>query len=158
MHPQLAESVKEYKDAELKDKIIDVSKENDMYEILAAMDAFLTDYSSAAMDASYSHMPVFIYADDIEKYINDRGSLLWDMTTDSYAPVPNNKKMTPNIDTVLPYSIAQNNEELEKNILEFDEEKYLSLMKRFESDVKLIFDGKGSQKVANRIEKFIKGR
>ena len=158
VHPQLAESVKEYKDAELKDKIIDVSKENDMYEILAAMDAFLTDYSSAAMDASYSHMPVFIYADDIEKYINDRGSLLWDMTTDSYAPVPNNKKMTPNIDTVLPYSIAQNNEELEKNILEFDEEKYLSLMKRFESDVKLIFDGKGSQKVANRIEKFIKGR
>jgi len=105
VHPQLAESVKEYKDAELKDRIIDVSKKDDMYEILAAMDAFLTDYSSAAMDASYAHMPVFIYADDIEKYINDRGSLLWNMTTDSYAPVPNNKKMTPNIDTVLPYLI-----------------------------------------------------
>lgn len=155
VHPQLAESVKEYKDVELKDKIIDVSKKDDMYEILAAMDAFITDYSSAAMDASYAHMPVFIYADDIEKYINDRGSLLWNMTTDSYEPVPNNKKMTPDINTILPYSIAQNNEELEKNILEFDEEKYLLMMKQFETDVKLTFDGKGSKKVADRIEHFI---
>ena len=40
------------------------------------MDAFVTDYSSAAFDASETDMPVFIYADDIEKYMNDRGRLL----------------------------------------------------------------------------------
>ena len=155
VHPQLAESMNEYQDTELSGRIIDVSKKSDMHEILAAMDAFVTDYSSAAMDASYAHMPVFIYADDIEKYMKDRGSLLWNMSTDSYAPVGNNKKMTPGIDTILPYSIAQNNEELERNILEFDEEKYLALMEKFEKDVGLIFDGKGSEKVADRIESFI---
>ena len=41
--------------------MIDASKADDMYEILAAMDASLT------------HMPVFIYADDIEQYIKDGG-------------------------------------------------------------------------------------
>lgn len=158
VHPQLAESTKEYSDPKLKEKIIDVSKKDDMYDMLAAMDAFITDYSSAAMDASYAHMPVFIYADDIEKYVNDRGSMLWNLTTDSYKAVTNNKKMTPTIDTILPYSIAQNNDELEKNILEFDNEKYLTSMKSFEDAVELIFDGKGSKTVAEKIENFLGGK
>ena len=39
----------------------------DRYEILAAMDAYITDYSSACFEAGFAHIPVFIYADDIEK-------------------------------------------------------------------------------------------
>lgn len=156
LHPQLASSIKEYKDEQLKDKLIDVSREDDMYEMLAAMDAFVTDYSSAAMDAGYTHMPVFIYADDIEEYLNDRGDMLWDMSTDSGRPITNNKNMTPGIDTVLPYPIAQNNDELEKVILGFDEEKYLSMIRQFERDVRLIFDGQASVKVADRLEEYLK--
>lgn len=156
VHPQLAADVREYKDERLKDKLIDVSKEDDMCEILAAMDAFITDYSSAAMDASYTHMPVFIYADDIEKYVNDRGSMLWNLSTDSSRQVTNNKSMTPGIDTVLPYPIAQNSDELEEIILGFDEEKYVSRMKKFESDVRLVFDGKASAKVADKLEDYLR--
>lgn len=155
IHPQLASSVKEYKDEYLKERLIDASQADDMYEILAAMDAFITDYSSAAMDAGYTHMPVFIYADDIEKYLNDRGSMLWNMSTDSYNPVSNNKDMTPNIDTVLPYPIAQNNDELENNILKFDEYKYNSMLKQFEKDVQLVFDGKASVRVADQLEAYM---
>lgn len=155
VHPQLAESVRKYKDDKLKNRLIDVSKEDDMYEMLAAMDAFVTDYSSAAMDASYAHMPVFIYADDIGKYLDDRGSMLWNMSTDSTKPVTNNKEMTPGIDTLLPYPIAQNNEELEENILNFDENQYLSRMKQFEDAVKLKFDGKASAKVADKLEVYL---
>lgn len=155
VHPQLASSVREYKDEYLKERLIDASRADDMYEILAAMDAFITDYSSAAMDAGYTHMPVFIYADDIEKYLNDRGSMLWNMSTDSYKPVTNNKDMTPNIDTVLPYPIAQNNDELENNILQFDEYKYNSMLKQFEKDVQLVFDGKASTRVADQIEAYM---
>lgn len=155
VHPQLASSVREYKDEYLKERLIDASRSDDMYEILAAMDAFITDYSSAAMDAGYTHMPVFIYADDIEKYLNDRGSMLWNMSTDSYKPVTNNKDMTPNIDTVLPYPIAQNNDELENNILQFDEYKYNSMLKQFEKDVQLVFDGKASTRVADQIEAYM---
>ncbi|MDE6567438.1 MAG: CDP-glycerol glycerophosphotransferase family protein [Lachnospiraceae bacterium] len=156
VHPQLASSVREHKDEQLKDKLIDASQEEDMYEILAAMDAFITDYSSAAMDAGCAHMPVFIYADDIEKYLNDRGSMLWNMSTDSNRPVTNNKNMTPGIDTILPYPIAQNNDELEEIILQFDEKKYISMIKRFENDVRLIFDGKASAKVADRLEDYLR--
>lgn len=155
VHPQLVANVEEYKDERLKGKLIDVSKEDDMHEILAAMDAFVTDYSSAAMDASYAHIPVFIYADDIEKYINDRGSMLWNMSTDSSAQVTNNKSMTPGIDTVLPYPVAQNNDELEEAILGFNEEKYISMMKQFENDVRLVFDGKASEKVADKLENYL---
>ncbi len=156
VHPQLAVNAGKYKNERLGGKLIDVSQEDDMYEILAAMDAFITDYSSAAMDASYAHMPVFIYADDIEKYISDRGSMLWNMSTDSSKQVTNNKIMTPNIDTVLPYPIAQNNAELEEAILGFDEEKYISKMKKFESDVQLVFDGKASAKVADKLENYLR--
>ncbi len=156
VHPQLAADVREYEDERLKDKLIDVSKEDDMYEILAGMDAFITDYSSAAMDASYTHMPVFIYADDIEKYVNDRGSMLWNLSTDSSRQVTNNKSMTPGIDTVLPYPIAQNSDELEEVILGFDEGKYISRMKQFENDVRLVFDGKASAKVADKLEDYLR--
>lgn len=155
VHPQLASNISEYKDKKLKERLIDVSQKDDMNEILAAMDAFITDYSSAAMEAGYAHMPVFIYADDIKKYLDDRGSMLWNLSVDSKKTVMNNKCMTPNINTELPYPIAQNNEELRENILNFDEKSYLSKLKQFEKAVQLIFDGKASSKVADRIEEFI---
>ena len=155
VHPQLATSVEEYKNTQLGGKVIDASQEDDMYEALAAMDAFVSDYSSAIMDASYCHMPVFIYADDIEKYMQDRGSLLWNLTTNSEDEVENNKLMTPGINTILPYPIAQNNDELERRIMEFDYERYESALKKFERDVQLIFDGKASYKTADQIEKYM---
>lgn len=81
--------------------------------------------------------------------------MLWNLSTDSKKSVENNKEMTPGIDVVLPYSIAQNNEELEENILEFDEEKYLFQMRKFERAVRLIFDGRASERVADRIEAYM---
>lgn len=155
LHPQVSSKIKQHRKGLLQEKVIDVSWADDLYEILAAMDAFVTDYSSAAMDASYAHIPVFIYADDIEKYMNERGSMLWNMSTDSKKPVTNNKEMTPKIDVVLPYSIAQNNDELEENILNFQESKYISMMKQFESSVELVFDGNASRRVADRVRSYM---
>lgn len=156
IHPQLAFSMKEYRCEELQERLIDVSQEDDMYEILAAMDAFITDYSSAAMDASYTHMPVFIYADDIEKYVKDRGSMLWDLSTEFGQTVKNNKKMTPDIDIELPYLIAQNNDELEEIILNFDEDQYLFKMRQFKETVELVFDGRAGSRVADVLENVMK--
>lgn len=156
LHPQLASDITKHGESLLQGRVIDVSQADDMYEVLAAMDVFITDYSSAAMDASYAHMPVFIYADDIENYMNERGSMLWNMSTDSKKPVTNNKEMTPGINVVLPYPIAQNNDELEENILHFDENKYISMMKEFENAVELVFDGKASKKVADKLENYMR--
>lgn len=155
VHPQLVSGVNEYRNEILGERLIDVSQADDMYEILAAMDAFVTDYSSAAMDASYTHMPVFIYADDIQEYLDDRGSMLWNLSTESKKPVTNNKAMTPDIDVVLPYPIAQNNKELKENILNFDEKEYLSRMEQFESAVQLVFNGNASVRVADKIENYM---
>lgn len=154
-HPQLSNIFKEYGQEQLQGRVIDASEAGDMYEVLAGMDAFITDYSSAAMDASYTEMPVFIYADDIEKYINERGSMLWDMSADTKRPVVNNKEMTPGIDVVLPYPIAKDNDELEENILKFDEKRYVTMLEQFESAVGLVFDGKASERIADKLESYM---
>ncbi len=152
IHPQLSSQLKQVFNPMTSRTIIDVSKDDDMYEVLAAMDALITDYSSVAMDAGFTHMPVFIYADDIDCYIKDRGSILWNLSSDSSATITNNKKMTPGIEVTLPYSVSQNNEELEKNILEFDKEIYEEKLRDFECAVGLVFDGKASERTADKIE------
>ena len=53
--------------------------------------------------------PVFLYAPDIETYERERGF---------YMPV-----------SEWPYPIAHNNEEMRKNILEFDETEYVERVK-----------------------------
>lgn len=156
VHPQLADTFSTYQDNLLAGKIVDASKEDDMYQVLAAMDAFVTDYSSAAFDASYCHMPVFIYADDIEKYTYDRGELLWEMSSMDKRVMRNNPNIEPDIDAVLPFPIATNNDELENIIIQFDEEKYFSEQKKLEEKIGLVFDGRASEKVAEKILEVMK--
>lgn len=122
-----------------------------MYEILAGMDAFITDYSSAAFDASEADIPVFIYADDIEKYMNDRGSLLWELSDDTEKTVSNNPDIEPDINAVLPFLIAINNHSLEANILNFDMAKYFDMLYRFRTSEKLVCNTKASKLVADVI-------
>lgn len=77
LHPQLALKGISYNNTE--DGVIDVTTIDDMYELLAATDAFVSDYSSAAFDASYMKIPVFLYVDDLDDYVADRGKLTWNI-------------------------------------------------------------------------------
>lgn len=151
LHPQLAtdDVIRELFDS--KTKVIDASLEDDMYEILAGMDAFITDYSSAALDASYSMMPVFIYADDLAEYSEDRGNLLWDLLNYRKGKIENNKRITPGIDAYLPYALATNNDELEKIVMDFNDKEYKDEMHEFAKDVGLVFDGNASKIVSQNI-------
>lgn len=151
VHPQLADKMSGYKDSELGSRIINESKADDMYEILAAMDMFITDYSSAAMDACLCKMPVYLYADDIEQYTKDRGSLLWNLSSDTSKPVTNNKVMTPNLDLILPFPIAKDNDEMEKIIADFDQRKYEYKLDEYMNRIGLIFNGNASNRVAKMI-------
>ena len=76
---------------------------------------------------------------------------MWNLSEDTSKAVSNNKRMTPNLDLILPFSIAKNNEELEKNILEFDIDEYLKKINDYEKGVDLIFDGKASERVVEKI-------
>lgn len=113
--------------------VIDVSRMDDMYELLAGCDAFMTDYSSAAFDAAVMEVPVWIYANDYTEYEKERGKLLWDI-----------KK--------LPFPLALDNEELGKQILNFDEISYKQRLEKLFHDTEMMEDGKAAEHVADKIE------
>lgn len=152
VHPQLASMIGKYKNIVVQNRMFDESQADDMYEILAGMDAYITDYSSAAFEAGFARIPVFIYADDIQTYASDRGSLMWNLATDSLGHVMNNRTITPEIETELPFSVATDNYSLECNIKNFDMQQYCGKLDKFSDDVGLVFDGKASQRLADVVE------
>ncbi|MCI8466448.1 MAG: hypothetical protein HFI63_11470 [Lachnospiraceae bacterium] len=122
---------------EMGKRIIDVSRVDDMYELLAGCDAFMTDYSSAAFDAAAMKIPVFLYADDYEAYEKERGKLLWDLRK-------------------LPFPLAQDNEELEKQVTGFDENLYLQGLEQLFLETEMIEDGKAALRVVDTIESCVR--
>ena len=134
LHPQLAlrNNTMEISD-EFKNMCTDISLEDDMYEYLAAVDAFITDYSSAAFNAAVMRIPIFVYADDLDDYIKDRGSFIRDIY--SY-----------------PFSVAKTNEELKINILNFDESKYLNKIEEFFTTEEYLEDGNATKRAVDIIE------
>ena len=152
VHPQLAEQFHGYTDEHLQKRIINESQSDDMYEILAAMDAYITDYSSAVFEACYCNMPAFLYVDDLTEYRDSR-NLFWNLSNNEIEHVSNNKKITPGIDVELPFDIARNNEELKKCILQFDKTRYIDNVMKFKRNIRLVFNGDASGEVANVIIK-----
>lgn len=134
LHPQLAAKMQGVKVGQVSDRLVDVSQRPDMNEIIAGVDAFLTDYSSAIFEAAMIELPGFIYADDLEEYVADRGDLFFDMYK-------------------LPFPVALNNEELVENIRKFDEEKYGKELSLFMDEVGIFEDGKASERVVELIER-----
>ena len=104
-----------------------------MSELLCASDALVTDYSSSAFDAICAYIPVFLYADDLEEYVKERGGLMWDMRA-------------------LPFTMAESNEELVNNIKKFDEVNYRREIDEFQKEHGVMEDGKASERVTEVIE------
>ena len=157
VHPQLAPTFKEYEDEELKGRIIDESQADDMYELLGGMDAYITDYSSACFEAGFAQIPVFLYADDVQQYAKDRGSLMWNLATDPRNKIGNNKEITPMLDITLPFPLARDNNELVHDIEMFDFELYKKKLHEFFDSVGLVFDGRASKKLAEVIAEKVNG-
>lgn len=133
LHPQLTAR---HIQSGIKDScLIDVSKEDDIYELLAGCDAFISDYSSAVFDAAVMRMPIFLYADDYEEYEEERGKLLWNLRE-------------------MAFPLACNDDELNNAIANFDNDKYqINLSSLFKS-TGMVEDGCASGKVCDFIERF----
>ena len=133
LHPQLAlRHNKMNISEEVKNICTDISFKDDLYEYLAGVDAFISDYSSAMMDAALMRIPVFTYADDLDKYIKDRGKLYRDIFS-------------------FPFSVAATNEQLINDIDNFDEEEYLKKLEDFFKTEEVMEDGKSSKRAVNII-------
>lgn len=138
LHPQLSAKFKEMPLHEKDERFIDVSQASDMSEIMAACDMVITDYSSCAFDASFSGIPVMLYADDIQEYIENRGQFMW-------------KK------DELPFDIAENNDELMENIANFSYKRYTERVESFKSKHGVNEDGMASVRVADKIDEYLLG-
>jgi len=133
LHPQLA--ARNINSSESGKRIIDVSKVDDMYEMLAGCDAFLTDYSSAAFDAAVMKIPIFLYCYDYKDYEGERGSLLWDLNS-------------------LPFPMAESQEELKGSIIEFNKSDYERGLQKLFAETGMKEDGKASKYVARFLGEF----
>jgi len=136
-HPLLASKKHQYNHTA--PKIIDVTAWDDAYELLAASDAFISDYSSLAFDALAMSVPVFIYAEDMREYSEERGELLWHKEE-------------------LPFPVAMNNDELHRFIQRFDIVRYKLKIEQFADKVGLLEDGQASSRVADLIDAHTGGR
>ena len=134
LHPQLAAQLEQFPITNGATNIIDVSQADDMNELAAASDALITDYSSSAFDVINMYLPVFLYADDLDEYTEERGKLMWDMFS-------------------LPFSVARDNDELVENIAMFDAEVYKQSVDKFSQMHGVLEDGHASERVAGVIEK-----
>lgn len=136
LHPQLAAQMEGIPLRNRSERMVDVSQADDMNEVLAAADVFVTDYSSSAFDALNMRIPVFLYMDDLQEYVQDRGKLMWDITE-------------------LPFGVAETNKALQELIAEFDQNRYEVSVGEFLKGCGVIEDGKASRRVADVIKKFI---
>lgn len=116
--------------------IINVTKYLDMQELIAVTDIAITDYSSWIYDFVLLRKPGFIFATDIKDYNNERGF---------YYPLEET-----------PFSIAQNNSELQENILLFDQEIYSDKVENFLKEKGCIEDGHASERVVELIKQVMK--
>ncbi len=86
------------------DDTLDLTDYPDMQELLCAADAMINDFSSSMWDFMLTGRPNFLYAEDLQHYVE---------TTEVYTPV-----------SEWPFPKATNNDQLERNILDFNDAQY----------------------------------
>jgi CDP-glycerol:poly(glycerophosphate) glycerophosphotransferase len=133
LHPRIRHLSKEF--SKLYNGIIDASYYDNMQELIIATDVFITDYSSGIFDFASLRRPGFLYAKDIKEYEGERG-LYFDLHN-------------------MPFPLAQNNDELEENILNFDNDKYIKNLEEFFIKMGLKDNANSVEKIAKVLEEYI---
>ena len=135
LHPRV-QAVKKHINS-FPDFVIDVSTYMDSEELVAASDIMITDYSSIMFEPAFIKKPVFLYAPDLDIYLQNERSFLLDY----------NK---------LPFSIAHNNDELIENIWKFNKEEYSRCLDAFFKEYGINEDGHASERAAEFIINMIR--
>lgn len=128
-------NIKQKPNLQGKDFVFDVSEYDDVQELLVISDIAITDYSSCVFDFILSRKPAFIYANDIDKYDQERGF---------YYPL-----------SETPFLIAKNNNELHSNIINYDDAIYQERLEKFLQDKGCIDDGEATVRIINLIERLM---
>ncbi|MGL5903560.1 MAG: CDP-glycerol glycerophosphotransferase family protein [Cetobacterium sp.] len=134
LHPHLINLSSNIKD----ENILDVTKYDDIQELLGVSDFLISDYSSLMFDFSITKKPCILYTPDLYEYTSSDRGLYFDIHK-------------------LPFESVLNNEALNKAILEFDDSYYRDNLEQFLEGVGSYEDGKASERVADLIQNICKG-
>ena len=89
-------------------RLIDMSKYEDMADLLVISDALVTDYSSAAMDFCLLGKSVYIYQDDLEDYTTNDRALHFRMEDSPFWVAHDQSELTALIESATAESAAEN--------------------------------------------------
>ena len=132
LHPTMVQNAAELEDSQF---IINASEYDDMQELLAASDVMISDYSSVISEFSIMKKPIFLYAEDISDYADER-----DFYIDYFK---------------LPYSVADSEDKLIENITLFDKEEYQDKLCDYNKKIGSKETGNASRIVTDEIYKYI---
>lgn len=132
LHPHLINIIPEIKNR----AVMNVTRYDDIQELLAISDILISDYSSLMFDFTITQKPCFLYVPDLEEYQSQDRKLYFDIKE-------------------LPFEITKNNKELMKKILSFDEKLYKNKLGLFLSKIGSFENGEASKIIAKLINKKI---
>ena len=115
--------------------VLDATKYPDMQELLCAADGLISDYSSCIWDYSFRYKPCLLYCGDLKTYGNERNF-----------DIPIKKWHFP---------VSTSMEELEQEILSFDEEKFRCEMEIHHNEMGSLEDGKATSRVCDLINDLV---
>ncbi len=114
---------------------IDVSGYHDMQELMYFADALISDYSSCLYDFCFTGKPAFVYATDIESYVQNERSFAYPI--DKW-----------------PFAITDSNESLVQSIASFDENEYKARVDEHLADARAYDNGTASRQAVDIIKKY----
>ena len=118
--------------SEYQDRVIDLSENEELNELLFITDILITDYSSVVFEAALLDIPMLFYAFDLDEYISSRGFYYEYL---SFIP----GKLVQNMDDIIEAI----------SIGDFEKNKLIEFKKDFFD----CYDGKSGRRVCDFIEK-----
>lgn len=114
-------------------KVRNVTEHDDIQELMLIADILISDYSNVIFEFGLTGRPVFLYAKDYAQYKKER---------DFYFDYQK-----------LPFPLAKSNDELVKEIMEYDEKAYRAKVKEFYAELKYAEDGRASERLVRELDK-----
>lgn len=115
--------------------LLNLTTYQDVQELLLVADILVTDYSSIMFDMGYAGKKVFLYVEDEEEFKNQR---------ELFFPLEK-----------IPFPKGRSQEEIESEIMQFDEKSYGEKLREFNSQFGILEDGKASQRVVALIKEYL---
>lgn len=109
---------------------LDVTKYDDIQELLCISDIIVTDYSSLVFDFAFTRRPCFLYVPDMEEYLKTERHLYF------------------NLDE-LPFPLIRSNDQLSEVFQKFDEHEYHDAIDIFMNQIGTFETGHACENVYN---------